>query len=127
MTALSHIMTSTVVGHVTADPTQCGGRSDDGRYLHRCEFTVVVSRTVQDPVTGEQETHPAFLTVRCKAFLAKNVLATVQKGDLVIATGHLDMIDRGAPGSRSSQVILVAKEVGLALSKALDDADDPES
>jgi single-stranded DNA-binding protein len=124
MTALAHIMTSTVVGHVTADPVSHGFSEPSGRYLHRCEFIVVVTRTDRDLETGETDAHPAFLTCRCKATLAKNVLATVRKGDLVIATGYLDTVDRPGPGGRSSQVILVAREVGLALSCTIDDDED---
>jgi len=121
MTALSHIMTSIVVGHLTADPVDHGFTESSGRRRHRCELTVVVTRTDRDPETGETDAHPAFLTIRCKATLARNVLDTVRRGDLVIATGHLDMVERPGPGGRSTQVILVAREVGLALSQTIEE------
>lgn len=121
--SLSTVMHATVVGHVTADPVSHGFGEPSGRYLHRSELTVVVSRTDRDPETGETDTRPAFLVVRCKATLAKNVLATVRRGDLVVATGQLDMVERGGPEGRSTQVILVARELGLALSQTIEEAE----
>jgi single-strand DNA-binding protein len=105
----------TVAGNLTADPTQ-HSTANGASVVH---LRVASSGRRFDKASGEfRDGDPLFITVSCWRSLAMNVMATLRKGDSVIAQGRLiyrSYEDR--QGNRRSVHELDAIAVGPDLSR----------
>jgi single-strand DNA-binding protein len=105
----------TVAGNLTADPTQ-HSTANGASVVH---LRVASSGRRFDRASGEfRDGDPLFITVSCWRSLALNVMATLRKGDSVIAQGRLIYRSyEDKQGNRRSVHELDAIAVGPDLSR----------
>jgi single-strand DNA-binding protein len=105
----------TVAGNLTADPTE-HSTANGASVVH---LRVASSGRRFDKASGEfRDGDPLFITVSCWRSLAMNVMATLRKGDSVIAQGRLIYRSyEDKQGNRRSVHELDAIAVGPDLSR----------
>ncbi len=102
-----NIVNSTiVVGTVDRDPAR-PQNSDATKTVASFGVSVRTTRHV------ESATH---FEVKCQNELAENVLASVREGDEVIVVGRLQQTTWTGTRGQTSRTVLLADEIGLALS-----------
>lgn len=86
----------------------------------RTHFRLGCTRRYRDPGTGEwTDGRTTWVTVTCWRALARNVVRSVQVGDLVIVHGRLDFSEWESAEGRRSRLSLAADAVGFDLSTGI--------
>lgn len=118
----------TMTGLVGTDPESFTTKSTEG-----CSFRLGSTRRYRDRRTGEwKDTPTVWVTVRAFRSLARNILASLGKGDPVTVTGRLVMDSwKNDEGKNRSALVLEARSAGHDLAygvssfSRLREGDDP--
>ncbi|MCO6557859.1 MAG: single-stranded DNA-binding protein [Bifidobacterium sp.] len=105
--------TVTISGFVGADPQSFGKEGSPAA----ATFRIGCTTSYFNPVANEWRDRPTtWITVKVFRQLAKNVKASLHKGDPVVATGNLATEEWTRDGTKHSRMVMEATSVGHDLS-----------